>query len=129
MQIPTLPGSGRIIRIREVMSMTGLSRSSIYSAIKQGTFPAQLKPSARIGLAGERGDPIEGNTSSWPTGRVTIAPSWARQRNERQDPSRVGSNLRGHQYRGDQSLQRDRQRQGKERAGPLPRGRNVQARS
>lgn len=46
METPTLPG-GRIIRIREVMSMTGLSRSSIYAAIKQGTFPAQLKLSTR----------------------------------------------------------------------------------
>lgn len=27
--------------------MTGLSRSSIYAAIKQGTFPAQLKLTAR----------------------------------------------------------------------------------
>lgn len=47
METPIFPGSGRIIRIREVMSMTGLSRSSIYAAIKQGTFPAQLKLSTR----------------------------------------------------------------------------------
>lgn len=43
MQTPVLPSHGRIIRIREVIAMTGLSRSSIYAAIKQGTFPPQLK--------------------------------------------------------------------------------------
>lgn len=47
MQTPVLPSHGRIIRIREVIAMTGLSRSSIYAAIKQGTFPAQLKLSTR----------------------------------------------------------------------------------
>lgn len=47
MQTPVLTGHGRIIRIREVMAMTGLSRSSIYAAIKQGTFPVQLKLSTR----------------------------------------------------------------------------------
>lgn len=37
----------RIIRIREVMALTGLSRSSIYLGIKQRTFPRQLKLSVR----------------------------------------------------------------------------------
>lgn len=37
----------RIIRIREVMALTGLSRSSIYLGIKQRTFPGQLKLSVR----------------------------------------------------------------------------------
>ena len=37
----------RIIRIREVIEMTGLSRSSIYLLIKKGDFPAQIKLSAR----------------------------------------------------------------------------------
>jgi prophage regulatory protein len=41
-QIPS-----RIIRIREVIAITGLSRSSIYLAIKQGTFPMQVKLSTR----------------------------------------------------------------------------------
>ena len=47
MQTPVLPSHGRIIRIREVIALTGLSRSSIYAAIKQGTFPAQIKLSIR----------------------------------------------------------------------------------
>jgi len=47
MQTPVLPSHGRIIRIREVIAMTRLSRSSIYAGIKQGTFPAQLKLSTR----------------------------------------------------------------------------------
>lgn len=37
----------RIVRIREVMALTGLSRSGIYLAIKQGSFPAQIKLSVR----------------------------------------------------------------------------------
>lgn len=39
--------SDRIIRIREVIEMTGLSRSSIYLLIKKGDFPAQVKLSTR----------------------------------------------------------------------------------
>lgn len=39
--------SDRIIRIREVTAITGLSRSSIYLQIKKGTFPVQVKLSTR----------------------------------------------------------------------------------
>lgn len=47
MQTPSVQNQDRIIRITEVMTMTGLSRSGIYAAIKAGTFPAQLKLSVR----------------------------------------------------------------------------------
>jgi prophage regulatory protein len=33
----------QIIRLKEVMLRTGLSRSSIYSFCKQGTFPSSVK--------------------------------------------------------------------------------------
>lgn len=39
--------SDRIIKLREVITITGLSRSSIYLLIKKGTFPAQIKLSTR----------------------------------------------------------------------------------
>lgn len=35
--------SARIIRLRDVMAMTGLSRSTLYEYIKNGIFPAQIK--------------------------------------------------------------------------------------
>lgn len=47
MQTSSFRNQDRIIRISEVMAMTGLSRSGIYAAIKEGTFPAQLKLSVR----------------------------------------------------------------------------------
>lgn len=47
MQTPSFRNQDRIIRIAEVMAMTGLSRSGIHAAIKEGTFPAQLKLSVR----------------------------------------------------------------------------------
>lgn len=37
----------RVIKITEVMTLTGLSRSTIYQAIRNGEFPLQLKLSAR----------------------------------------------------------------------------------
>lgn len=37
----------RIIRIRDVIALTGLSRSAIYAAVKTGTFRRQVKLSAR----------------------------------------------------------------------------------
>ncbi|MFG1374916.1 AlpA family phage regulatory protein [Xanthobacter oligotrophicus] len=36
----------RIIRMKTVRSLTGLSQSTIYRKIREGTFPAQLKVSA-----------------------------------------------------------------------------------
>lgn len=33
----------RLIRLAEVMNLTGLSRASVYNYIKAGTFPIQAK--------------------------------------------------------------------------------------
>ena len=41
-----MPQPDRIIRLKTVLSRTGLSRSTIYRKIAEGTFPAQLKISA-----------------------------------------------------------------------------------
>src|SRR5260370_38662350 len=38
-----MPEPARIIRLRTALSRTGLSRSTIYRKIAEGTFPAQLK--------------------------------------------------------------------------------------
>jgi prophage regulatory protein len=38
-----MPVSDRIIRLNTVLSRTGLSRSTIYRKIAEGTFPPQLK--------------------------------------------------------------------------------------
>ena len=37
----------RIVRLKEVTAMTGLSRSSIYALIKKGSFPSQVKLTIR----------------------------------------------------------------------------------
>jgi len=38
-----MPVPDRIIRLNTVLSRTGLSRSTIYRKIAEGTFPAQIK--------------------------------------------------------------------------------------
>jgi len=38
-----MPQPDRIIRLRTVLDRTGLSRSTIYRKIAEGTFPAQIK--------------------------------------------------------------------------------------
>ena len=38
-----MPQPDRIIRLRTVIDRTGLSRSTIYRKIAEGTFPAQIK--------------------------------------------------------------------------------------
>ncbi|QKC67123.1 AlpA family phage regulatory protein [Mesorhizobium loti] len=38
-----MPEPDRIIRLRTVLTRTGLSRSTMYRKIAEGTFPAQLK--------------------------------------------------------------------------------------
>jgi prophage regulatory protein len=42
----TMRQPDRIIRLKTILSRTGLSRSTIYRKIAEGTFPAQLKISA-----------------------------------------------------------------------------------
>lgn len=38
-----MSNSEKIIRLRTVLARTGLSRSTLYRKITEGTFPAQLK--------------------------------------------------------------------------------------
>ena len=38
-----MPEPDRVIRLRTVLNRTGLSRSTIYRKIAEGTFPAQIK--------------------------------------------------------------------------------------
>lgn len=41
-----MPRPDRIIRLKTVLARTGLSRSTIYRKIREGTFPAQLRISS-----------------------------------------------------------------------------------
>jgi prophage regulatory protein len=43
MQSSTLVPVSRVIRLPDVISLTGLSRSSIYAAITKGLFPPPLR--------------------------------------------------------------------------------------
>lgn len=38
-----MPQSDRIVRLKTVLTRTGLSRSTIYRKIAEGTFPAQIR--------------------------------------------------------------------------------------
>jgi prophage regulatory protein len=53
-----MPEPDRIIRLRTVLARTGLSRSTIYRKIAEGTFPAQLQIS--VNGAGWRESDING---------------------------------------------------------------------
>ncbi len=41
--IQTAPSTERIIRLKTVMIRTGLSRTTLYRKISEGTFPRQIK--------------------------------------------------------------------------------------
>lgn len=43
----TIPGTCRLMRIREVLQICGLSRATVYREIKLHAFPAPVKLSAR----------------------------------------------------------------------------------
>jgi prophage regulatory protein len=47
MEQDALASEIRLIRLREVMSICGMSRSSVYDAIKKGQFPSSIKLSSR----------------------------------------------------------------------------------
>jgi prophage regulatory protein len=40
--MPNMPGPDRIIRLKTVLYRTGLSRSTVYRKIAEGTFPPQI---------------------------------------------------------------------------------------
>ncbi|MGF1614278.1 MAG: helix-turn-helix transcriptional regulator [Gammaproteobacteria bacterium] len=61
-----MPDSDRIIRLKTVLARTGLSRSTLYRKIAEGTFPAQLRIS--IHGAGWRESDIDlwvSNPEAW----------------------------------------------------------------
>ena len=43
----TIAGTCRLMRIREVLQLSGLSRATLYREIKSHTFPAPVKLSSR----------------------------------------------------------------------------------
>jgi predicted DNA-binding transcriptional regulator AlpA len=52
-----MPKPDRIIRLKTVLNRSGLSRSTVYRKIKEGTFPRQIPISANgCGWAGQRHD-------------------------------------------------------------------------
>ncbi|RWH72467.1 AlpA family phage regulatory protein [Mesorhizobium sp.] len=65
-----MPEPDRIIRLRTVLDRTGLSRSTLYRKIAEGTFPAQIKIS--INGAGWR----ESDVSLW----VADPVAWRKER-------------------------------------------------
>ncbi|UCI05669.1 helix-turn-helix transcriptional regulator [Mesorhizobium sp. B1-1-8] len=65
-----MPEPDRIIRRRTVLARTGLSRSTMYRKIAEGTFPAQIKIS--VNGAGWRESEINqwiDNPVAWRPGR------------------------------------------------------------
>ncbi|MBN9138874.1 MAG: AlpA family phage regulatory protein [Phyllobacterium sp.] len=60
----------RIIRLRTVLARTGLSRSTMYRKIAEGTFPAQLKIS--VNGAGWR----ESEVNKWIENPVAWRPKY-----------------------------------------------------
>ena len=43
MEIRTMASTDKIIRLKTVLARTGLSRSTMYRKIAEGTFPSQVK--------------------------------------------------------------------------------------
>lgn len=61
----------RLLRIREVISVTGLSRMTIYRLEKDGTFPSRRRL-GRNSVAWREDD-----ISAWVASRPTVAPELA----------------------------------------------------
>jgi prophage regulatory protein len=64
--------SQRFMRLPEVQSKTGLSRSHIYDLITRGEFPRQYK------LGGRVSGWLESEVSAWIKSKITTAPSSSR---------------------------------------------------
>ncbi len=56
-----------ILRLPSVKSRTGMSRSSIYNAVKEGTFPRQINLGPRaVGW-------LESSIDAWIQGRIELS--------------------------------------------------------
>ncbi|CAM3268237.1 AlpA family transcriptional regulator [Vibrio ordalii] len=55
----------RLIRFREVLTMTGLSRSSLYRFIEENQFPTQVQ------LGGRAVSWVEGEVQEWIAQRIS----------------------------------------------------------
>ena len=56
-----------ILRLPSVKSRTGMSRSSIYNAVKEGTFPRQINLGPRaVGW-------LESSIDTWIQGRIELS--------------------------------------------------------
>ena len=63
-----MPAPDRIVRLKTVLARTGLSRSTIYRKIAEGTFPAQLRISDPWPFPGR---PPKHDLSTW-----TVTDDW-----------------------------------------------------
>ena len=60
-------GAVRILRLPQVQAQVGLSRSTIYLQVQEGTFPAPIKLGARaVGW-------LESDVHNWLTNRISAA--------------------------------------------------------
>jgi prophage regulatory protein len=77
----------RIVRMKTVLTRAGLSRSTIYRKIAEGTFPAQVRIS--VNGAGWRESDIDrwiADPAGW---RATNEPTKGRKEDDRIDASRT----------------------------------------
>ncbi|QKD05913.1 helix-turn-helix transcriptional regulator [Mesorhizobium loti] len=73
-----MPEPDRIIRLKTVLARTGLSRSTMYRKIAEGTFPAQIRIS--VNGAGWR----ESDINRW----IENPASWGPRRDDESDCKR-----------------------------------------
>jgi len=61
----TIPGTCRLMRIRKVLQLSGLSRATLYREIKSHAFPAPVKLSSRsVGW-------LQDDVTQWLEARIT----------------------------------------------------------
>ena len=77
----------RIIRMKTVLARAGLSRSTIYRKIAEGTFPAQVRIS--VNGAGWRKSDIDRWIADPVGWRATNEPTTRRKQDDRMDASRA----------------------------------------
>jgi predicted DNA-binding transcriptional regulator AlpA len=64
MAVKTISNEERFIRLHEVLDMTGLSRSTLYSLVSEGKFPEP------VGIGGRSKAWLLSETTSWMQERI-----------------------------------------------------------
>ncbi|WP_141261994.1 helix-turn-helix transcriptional regulator [Komagataeibacter diospyri] len=64
---------GHLLTLRQARERAGIARTTVYRRIKEGTFPASVRPGSQCSLTFQRPDSLDGSSTDWHFARSSEA--------------------------------------------------------